>query len=216
MLELMDNFFDSRIDGYEDHMLNCIDGAVEFYPFTAESLPMHSGARVLDLGCGTGLELKYYFKKNPHASVVGIDLAHGMLEKLKSDLSEYDVTTICTSYFNYQFGSGEYNAIVSVESLHHFTKEEKVPLYRKLNSALKKDGYFILTDYFSLADEEEIKHRTELEKLKAEQGIDDDELYHFDTPLTLAHEIEALKNAGFSKITVLRSWGATSTIKAEK
>ena len=216
MLEKMDEFFDSRLDGYEEHMLSAIEGAGEFYPFTAENLPIEDGARVLDLGCGTGLELKYYLSKNPRASVVGIDLASGMLKKLESDLAEYDVATICASYFDYPFDEDCFDGVVSVESLHHFTAEEKLPLYRKVHSALKSGCSFILTDYFSLTDEEEKNHRSALLELKKKEGIDDGELYHFDTPLTLAHEIEVIENAGFNKIDVLRSWGATSTIKATK
>lgn len=35
-LEKMGDFFDSRTEGYEDHQLNTIDFAKEFYPFTAD------------------------------------------------------------------------------------------------------------------------------------------------------------------------------------
>ena len=52
--------------------------------------------------------------------------------------------------------------------------------------------------------------------LKAEQGIDDDEFYHYDTPLTVKHETEALLEAGFSSVIVLKNWGATYTIKSVK
>ena len=69
MLEKMGAFFDARLDGYEEHQLTCIEGAREFYPFTAQCLPRFDGARVLDLGCGTGLELGEYFKINPTASI---------------------------------------------------------------------------------------------------------------------------------------------------
>lgn len=216
MLEKMNEFFDSRLDVYEEHMLSAIEGAGEFYPFTAEQLPIEDGARVLDLGCGTGLELKYYFARNPRASVVGIDLACGMLEKLRSNLLGYDVTTICASYFDYPFGEECFDGVVSVESLHHFTAEEKLPLYKKVYSALKPGSSFILTDYFSTTDEEEKKYRSNLLELKKKEEIDDGEFYHFDTPLTLTHEIEVLEKSGFNKIDVLRSWGATSTIKATK
>lgn len=216
MLERMDAFFDNRIDGYEEHMLTNISGAEEFYPFTAEQLPKEIGAKVLDLGCGTGLELKYYLARNPRASVVGIDLAKGMLERLKSDLREYDVTAVCASYFDYPFGEECFDAAVSVESLHHFTAEEKIPLYKKVFSALNPGGYFILTDYFALSGDEEKKYRSDLLELKKKEGIVDGEFYHFDTPLTLAHEIEVLEKSGFTQITTLRTWGATAAIKATK
>ena len=98
----------------------------------------------------------------------------------------------------------------------HFKKEEKALLYAKLHTALKNDGYFILTDYFSLSDEEEQMHRRNLMSLKEEQGIADNEFYHYDTPLTVKHETEALAQAGFSSIEVLNNWGATYTIKAVK
>lgn len=35
MLEKMGAFFDARLSGYDDHMVNDIEGAAEFYPFTA-------------------------------------------------------------------------------------------------------------------------------------------------------------------------------------
>jgi tRNA (cmo5U34)-methyltransferase len=93
---------------------------------------------------------------------------------------------------------------------------EKIPLYAKLHAALKENGYFILTDYFSLSEAEEIMHRQNLAALKAEQGIGDDDFYHYDTPLTVKHETEALLEAGFSNVQVLNHWGATCTLKAVK
>ena len=71
-----------------------------------------------------------------------------------------------------------------------------------------------MTDYFSLSDEEEKLHRQTLLKLKEEQGINDDEFYHYDTPLTVLYETEALLEAGFSSVEVLDNWGATFTLKA--
>lgn len=90
-----------------------------------------------------------------------------------------------------------------------------MPLYAKLRTALK-NGYFMLTDYFSLSDDEEKMHRHNLIALKAEQGICDNEFFHCDTLLTVKHETEALLEAGFSSVEVLSHWGATYTLKAVK
>ena len=216
MLEKMSDFFEARLDGYDEHMLNNIESATEFYPFTARQLPTSDGCRILDLGCGTGLELGEYFLLNPTARVTGIDLSGGMLAELKRKFLGKDITLICGSYFDVPFDEKAFDAAVSVESLHHFTKEEKFGLYTKLYTALQNEGYFILTDYFSLSDEEEAMHRKTLSALKAEQGITDGEFYHYDTPLTVAHETEALLEAGFSSVEVLNNWGATFTLKAVK
>jgi tRNA (cmo5U34)-methyltransferase len=214
MLEKMGEFFDARLDGYEEHQLTCIDSAQEFYPYTASCLPQKTDSRILDLGCGTGLELAYYFEKVPTAKVTGIDLAPGMLDKLRRKFPDRALTLMLGSYFDVPFDENVFDAAVSVESLHHFTKEEKIPLYRKVRNALKPGGFFILTDYFAPSDREERFYRAELLRLKKEQNIQDNEFYHYDTPLTVDHEKEALLSAGFSSVAVLKSWSATYTLKA--
>lgn len=216
MLEEMSAFFEARLAGYDTHMMTNIDSAGEFYPFTARCIPMDEGAKVLDLGCGTGLELHWILDRNPTARVTGIDLSRGMLDALREKFPRHDLTLICGSYFDVPFGEAIYDGAVSVESLHHFTAEEKLGLYRRLRAALKDGASFILTDYFSLSDEEEALHRRELLRLKAEEGISDDRLFHYDTPLTVEHERQTLLSAGFSRVEVLNRWGATYTLKAEK
>ena len=216
MLEKMSDFFEARLDGYDSHMMTNIECASEFYPFTAKQLPTAENCCILDLGCGTGLELQEYYKLNSSAKVTGIDLSEGMLTELQRKFVGKDITLILGSYFDVPLGENVFDAAVSVESLHHFTKEEKVGLYSKLHIALKDDVYFILTAYFSLSDDEERMHRNNLIALKTEQGITDDEFYHYDTPLTVKHELEALVEAGFASVEVLNNWGATYTVKAVK
>ena len=216
MLEKMSDFFEARIDEYDEHMMTAIEAANEFYPFTAKQLPTAENCRILDLGCGTGLELEPYFAINPSAAVTGIDLSKLMLAELKRKFINKDITLVHGSYFDIPLGENSFDAAVSVESLHHFTKEQKVGLYSRLRSALKNGGYFILTDYFSGSDEEEKLHRENFLVLKEEEGITGDDFYHYDTPLTVNHEREALMEGGFSSIEVLNSWGATYTIKATR
>ncbi len=216
MLEKMGEFFDARLEGYEEHQLTCIASAEAFYPFTAALLPRGTGVHILDLGCGTGLELGYYFALAPHAAVTGIDLAPGMLAALREKFPDRDLTLIRGSYFDVPFPEARFDAAVSVESLHHFTQAEKATLYRKLHRALKPGGYFILTDYFAPSEADEIFYRRELARLKAEQGITDGAFYHYDTPLTVAHETEALLEAGFASVELLGRWGDTCTLRAAK
>ena len=99
MLEKMGEFFDSRLAMYDEHQLTAIESAREMYRFTAERLPGRPGARLLDLGCGTGLELAPYFESNPTARIVGIDLAPGMLAELKRKFPNRALTLIQGSYF---------------------------------------------------------------------------------------------------------------------
>ena len=89
MLEKMDAFFEKRLDGYDEHMLTEIESATEFYPFTASLLPLGADAHVLDLGCGTGLELEFYFRVNPQAKVTGI--LFRLRRKLKAYLEKEEL-----------------------------------------------------------------------------------------------------------------------------
>ena len=94
-----------------------------------------------------------------------------MLQALREKFPERELTLLQGSYFDLPFGQECFDAAVSVESLHHFTAEEKLPLYRKLYQALKPGGYFILTDYFAPSDEEESAYRRDYLRLREEQGI---------------------------------------------
>ena len=214
MIEKMDDFFTARVDGYDEHMKSNIEGAASFYKYTASLLPVENRADVLDLGCGTGLELEEYFTVNPKARVTGIDLTKAMLESLKAKFPDKEIITVCGSYFDVPFGVEVFDAAVSVESLHHFSKEEKIPLYMKLRNALKPGGYFILTDYFADLDEQEAFFRQELLRIRQEQKLPEGVFYHYDTPLTVEHEKEALLEAGFRQVNEVGRWKVTHTLKA--
>ena len=214
-LEKMDDFFAVRIDGYDEHMKTNIEGASGFYAYTASLLPGTAGSRVLDLGCGTGLELEEYFTLNPGANVTGVDLSREMLNALKAKFPGKDLTLIRASYFDTPFGEKQYDAAVSVESLHHFPAGLKASLYEKLHSALRENGVFVLTDYFAESEEMEKEYFQNLADLKREQGLSDDEFYHYDTPLLVEHETDILRRAGFREVRIMKQWGeSTFTVLA--
>ena len=80
-LEKMADFFATRVEMYDEHMINDVEGCREGYAKMAEYVPV--GARkILDLGCGTGLELEGIFRKLPDAEITGIDLCEEMLRRL--------------------------------------------------------------------------------------------------------------------------------------
>ena len=214
MLEEMAAFFEKRLDGYDEHMRTEIEGSGAFYPFTASLLPANAGCRVLDLGCGTGLELEEYFRLNPGALVTGIDLSSGMLEALRRKFPGREgLELVCGSYFDVPLGEN-YDAAVSVESLHHFPAEAKLGLYRRLRAALRPEGVFILTDYFAESEARERAYFEDLRRLRRAEGLPAGS-YHYDTPLTVAHELDILRKAGFSRAEIMARWGNTRTVRAE-
>lgn len=46
----MEVFFETRLDGYEEHMLNSIESARKFHAFAVKQLPDTPGTHILSLG----------------------------------------------------------------------------------------------------------------------------------------------------------------------
>lgn len=210
----MDEFFTSRVEGYDEHMLSEVGGCDAGYELMAKLVSELSPKRLLDLGCGTGLELDFIFKLCPDVEVTGIDMTAAMLEKLRNKHPDARLTLICGDYLETDFGEG-YGAAVSFETLHHFTRERKLGLYKRLCDSLAPGGVYIECDYMCDTDEQEKWFFDELERQKREQGLDGT-LFHFDTPITVSGQIELLRNAGFSKVGQVFREENTVMLRAEK
>ena len=213
MPEEMAAFFAARLSGYEEHMLQCIACAREFYPETARLLPLRPGAHLLDLGCGTGLELDEIFRLCPNIRVTGIDLCAPMLDVLRKKPYADRLHLIEGDYFDLPFGKCRFDGAVSVESLHHFAPDKKLALYQKLRSSLKDGAVYVETDYAAADEQEEHFYFSEYKKYsgQAEPGK-----FHYDTPLTAEHTVALLKKAGFSCVKLHRKYENTALIMARK
>ncbi len=192
-LEEMSDFFTKRLDDYEERMSMW----KRSYEIFAETLPSDC-YNILDLGCGTGLELDKIWIKNPSIKVTGIDMCKSMLDKLQKKYLDKNLTIICQDYFEYDFGHSKWDAVVSFESLHHFLPKKKELLYGKVYDSLRSDGVFIIGDYIACCDEEEELLRNTYLKRREQSAIPSSCFVHFDIPLTLEHETQLLKNAGFT------------------
>ena len=197
-LEEMASFFDNRLSDYEERM----SVWEKSYKLFAQLIPSEC-QKILDLGCGTGLELDRIWQKNPDIEVTGVDLCQSMLEKLVEKHSDKRFTPVCQDYFKYDFGNEQWDAVVSFESFHHFLPERKKELYSKIYSSLRTDGVFVLGDYIACCDEEEELLRTVYLERRKQSDIPDDRFVHFDIPLTMEHEKALIEEAGFTVEKIL-------------
>lgn len=214
-IEEMRDFFTARTNGYDEHMLSNVVGCKEGYEKMAELVPENT-ARLLDLGCGTGLELDEIFKKFPSLEVVGIDLTQSMLDKLREKHSDKKLDLVCGDYFSVDFGERKFDCAVSFETMHHFSHESKIELYRKIRSALFEGGCYIECDYMADTQEEEDAFFAEYKRLQEAQRLDGRAFYHFDTPCTVENQIMMLKKAGFTSVERVFKLGATTMLIAGK
>lgn len=209
-LEQMTDFFHARLEGYEPHMLQSWE---EAYCKMPDFIP-ENAATLLDLGCGTGLELDAILKRYPKLHVTGIDLSQEMLRILQQ--KHPAVRTVCADYFKIPLGEACYDAVISFESLHHFAPAEKEALFAKIFRALKPGGRFVETDYIACCREEEtLLFETAAQKRKA-KGIPPETLVHFDTPLTLEHETALISAAGFHSVEPICCINGACTVMALK
>lgn len=214
-MEKMDEFFAVRAEGYDEHMLNEVGGCRECYAKMAELVPVGT-KNLLDLGCGTGLELEGIFERFPDVSVTGIDLTKAMLDRLSEKYQGKNITLICGDYFTVGLGRERFDTAISFQTMHHFSHEKKINLYRKIRDSLKSGGVYIECDYMVETQAEEDKWYLENVRIRKEQGISDDEFYHYDTPCTIENQIKMFKAAGFSSAEKVFKIENTTIIIAKK
>ena len=199
MLEEMSAFFTARLNGYDQHMLRDVAGCREGYEAMALLVPNNARA-LLDLGCGTGLELDFIFRRLPDVAVTGVDMTRAMLDELRRNHPDKALRLVCGSYFDVDFGTAAFDAAISFQTMHHFTAAKKLGLYERVRRALKPGGVYIECDYMIEDDAEEAFHFAELDRMRRAQNLSPDEFVHYDTPLTVAHQRAVLLKAGFASV----------------
>lgn len=210
-VEEMSAFFVKRLDGYENvHLKNWGELYANIAGFFDGGLQT-----LLDIGCGTGLELEAMFRRFPGLRVTGVDLSGEMLAKARGKFSEENFRAVQADYFAYPFPAEAFDAALSFETLHHFPYEKKCGIYEKLFYTLKKDGYYIECDYVACCQEEEDLCRERCRRARAKCGLPEETLIHIDTPLTMEHQLELMRRAGF-RVAVLYQNGGTVLFRADK
>lgn len=183
-------FFNQKIEEYDlvhESFMNTKNALTYNLPDTVTN--------ILDLGAGTGLELIELFKRFPNVKVTAIDVSEKMLEKLTEREFGCNVKTICGNFFDVDFGSN-YDAVISTSALHHFLKNDKLVLYKKIYDCLNPEGVFLNSDKIVNTNQEEIEAIEFYNKYINDKP-------HIDTPLSIEHEIEILKDSLFEDVLYL-------------
>jgi tRNA (cmo5U34)-methyltransferase len=218
MSEKMDDFFNQRVNSYDNHMKTNIENFDLFYqkiinPIQTTKKPVS----ILDLGCGTGLEIEGIIKKVPNALITGIDMSRGMLEKLKKKYNHIkaQLNLIHGSYLEIELGVNIYDYCIAVMTMHHFTYETKVKLYQKIYRALKLSGVYIEGD-FTVSKEEELLREKEYKRIISNITDYKEGDYHIDLPFSIDRQRKLLSEAGFIEVNVYKVSETASIFTANK
>ena len=214
--ETMGDFFDKVSGEYDAHMEANVETFEEFYSKVAAAIPETQEAiSILDIGCGTGLELAAIFNKAPNALITGIDLSGEMLKILKGKYAAYagQITLLQESYLTYPFDEKTYDYIISVMTAHHLLPESKREMYRKIRKALKPSGQYIEGDYVTTPEKEKEVRESFFEIQKSNRGLVDG-THHIDIECSLETQEHLLAEAGFTKVEVLWERGEAAVYSA--
>ncbi|MCC7206997.1 MAG: class I SAM-dependent methyltransferase [Anaerolineae bacterium] len=105
-------------------------------------------ARVLDIGCGFGLFSLYYALNGPSRAITGFDLSRSRIlaaQRVASRLNLTNAHFFCQDAERYEFDQ-DYDAVVTLDLLHHVTPEAADRLLRQAYQALTPGGVLLIKD----------------------------------------------------------------------
>lgn len=119
-----EQFFKTTADvdftGTQDRFLRCLD----------------PGSRILDLGCGSGRDTRYFMEKGYQ-----VDATDGSAEICRL-ASEYTGIPVKQMLFSELDAVSEYDGIWACASILHLSEEELRDVMHRIGKALKEDGIF--------------------------------------------------------------------------
>jgi cyclopropane fatty-acyl-phospholipid synthase-like methyltransferase len=128
-----------RDQSYVDRVLGYVDLVLK---------DLQRGARVLDLGCGTGVPIaKHVIQRGFH--VVAVDESQKMLEIAKKEVPEAEL--IHDNMVNVQL-TGRFAAAIAWDSLFHVERKYHSSIFNKLARSLEDGGKLLLSVGGSGAD----------------------------------------------------------------
>jgi len=106
--------------------------------------PVTAGMNVLDIGCGTGIHLKLYQKKN--CNIFGIDLSPAMLKVARKQLGSNADLQLCDATST-PFPNNKFDLIISSTALHEMAESVRNDVLNEAKRILKEDGRLLLIDF---------------------------------------------------------------------
>jgi SAM-dependent methyltransferase len=102
--------------------------------------------KILDLGCGTGRHLIFFAKKN--FDIYGLDGSPRGIEIAEEWLSEEGIrveTECCRIEHNFPYENNFFDAIISIQVIHHNLMEDILKTVAEIERVLRKGGFLFIT-----------------------------------------------------------------------
>ncbi|PNV61632.1 SAM-dependent methyltransferase [Clostridium sp. chh4-2] len=155
---------------YNEHAKAFADSTanLEFTEFQDKFLSyIKPGARVLDFGCGSGRDTKYFLDKGYQ-----VDAIDGSSELVKM-ASEYAQIEVKQMLFQELQAVGVYDGIWACSSILHLTKDELADVMKRMEKALVSKGIIYMSfKYGTEESERKGRHFTDMTEDKMKDLLD--------------------------------------------
>jgi tRNA (cmo5U34)-methyltransferase len=205
--ELVRKHFNMKYYDYDNLIRKLIPHYEDMHSITVDAFTFDANQEVsfLDLGIGTGQTALSILKKFPKAKIHGIDLSSNMIEQGKERLHSYESNVRFEEINMADFQPTQsYDGCVGVLSIHHLNEQEKPKLFKKIYSALKPGGIFVIGDIVKFDTEQETMEKEgEWRKfLIARLGSEEGDFWfqnyqEEDLPSSVPAQLIWLREAGF-------------------
>lgn len=138
--------FDRAATTYDAGRRMLVPGFDDFYSAAIAAVgTLEPGARVLDIGAGTGLFAALVSAHWPETEFVLTDLAEGMLAEAQNRFASMGVAVpeIVVRDTADGLPDGPFDAVISALSIHHLTDMDKAVTYARVHSVLRPGGVFV-------------------------------------------------------------------------
>jgi ubiquinone/menaquinone biosynthesis C-methylase UbiE len=212
--------YDAGMDLMHPNRSKMVDIALEALPFEPQAV-----LKALDLGVGTGYFAGRFLDAYPESRVWALDGAASMIELAKARLGDrgakVDFRVGDVRDLRQRFPDVDgLDVVYSSYVLHHLTPEEKTSVVREVVSLLRPGGWFVNADIIvagaaSMEERiQELRVRGIVERAggadprfadyeSTRRYLDELEAAEGDRPLTLAEDLEALREAGLKDVAAL-------------
>jgi tRNA (cmo5U34)-methyltransferase len=215
-----------RVASYDADMRIMHPNRSKMAEIALETLPLSRQASflALDLGTGTGYFAQVFLARYAHCRVLALDGAPAMIQLAHARLDKFagQVEFILGDFRNLDqlLGGRKGRLVFTSFALHHLNRPEKVEVVRKALSFLEPGGWFLNADLIK-AESEVLERR--IQELRVDgivrrasgsdprfadppatrKFLDELETNDNDQPLTLAEDLQVLKEAGLIHSGVL-------------
>lgn len=168
-----------------------------------------ASARILDLGCGSGILAEILLDRFPGVSVTLLDFSSNMLEVAERRLQRFPGRASFFCRIFEEMPPGPYDVVVSTLALHHLESDnEKRELYARILDSLTPGGCFWQGEYIvSSSPEDTASNEAAWGDWLRSQGFSEEEVRQLhervatnDRPAPLIDHLTWLREVGFTRV----------------